>query len=98
MPLRELLKGKDYVFIEYRAYISADLFANDYMQDETEDIYDDVESEYKDIYVGTCVYEEGYLKSLDGNQDYSLNNIVESYEWTDDENLIIWVDDTWFVG
>lgn len=98
MPLREIVKDKDYVFIEYRAYIPADLFLDIYMQDDMEDDYDNDESPLRDIYIGTCVYEEGYLKSLDGNQDYSLNNEVESYDWIDDENLTVWVDDSWFVG
>lgn len=47
-----------------------------------------------DCLYGFCKWTGTELESLD-NDNYSVNDVIESFEWDGDKNLIIWYRSVW---
>ena len=48
----------------------------------------------EDMLYGFCHWDGNELESLDGD-NYSVNDIIESYEWDGNKNLIVWYESKW---
>lgn len=48
----------------------------------------------EDILSGFCHWDGKKLTSLDGD-NYSVNDIIESYEWDGNKNIIVWYRSRW---
>ena len=50
-----------------------------------------------DVLSGFCHWDGENLYPLD-NDDYSVDDVIESYEWDNNKNLIVWYESRWITG
>ena len=50
-----------------------------------------------DVLAGFCTWHKDELVSDDGD-DYSVDDVISSYEWDGPDNLIVWYDSKWVTG
>ena len=53
--------------------------------------------DWQDCLAGFCHWDGKTLQPLDGDS-YSIDDIVESYEWDGDKNLTVWYRSRWISG